>query len=51
MNLATVKMVAGERNPREDLVRGRNAGLKKGAAGTSIVAVRTDGKLIISFWK
>jgi len=47
MNLATVKMVAGERNPREDLVRGRNAGLKKGAAGTSIVAVRTDGKFVV----
>ncbi len=48
MNLATVKMMAGERNPREDLARGRNTGLKKGAVlGTNIVAVRTDGKLVL----
>ncbi len=47
MNLATVKTMAGERNPRED-VRGRNTGLKKGAVlGTNIVAVRTNGELVL----
>jgi hypothetical protein len=43
-------MMAGERNPRKDLVTGRITGLKKGAVlGTNIVAVLTDGKLVLIY--